>query len=51
MIGEPNDEDVELEVFPTVIANELIALTPQVDGVEIIYSDDSSDDNSSDLKC
>ena len=51
VIGEPNDEDVELEVFPTVIANELIVLTPQVDGVEIIYSDDSSDENSSDPEC
>ena len=51
VIGVANDDDMELEAFPIEIVNELIAMTPQADGVEIIYSDDSSDENSGDTEC
>ena len=51
VIGEPNDKEVELEAFPIAMANELIATTPQADGVEMVYQEDASEENLSDREC
>ena len=51
VIGEPNDKEVELEAFPIAITNELIATTPQADGVEMVYEDDASEENNGDNEC
>ena len=48
MIGEPNYEDVEIEAFPIMMVNVMVADTPQADSVKIIHSDDNLDDNQSD---